>query len=75
MKRGTQTEEVREEDVRENILNERDEVTGGWRGLHKEEHHNLYFSPSLIIIVSRVEAGKNTSTVIPASRKRQRKWN
>jgi hypothetical protein len=24
----------------------RDEVTGGWRGLHNEELHNLYFSPS-----------------------------
>jgi hypothetical protein len=23
----------------------RDEVTGGWRKLHNEELHNLYFSP------------------------------
>jgi hypothetical protein len=24
----------------------RDEVTGGWRKLHNEEHHNVYSSPS-----------------------------
>jgi hypothetical protein len=28
----------------------RDEVTGGWRKLHNEEHHNLYISPSIIRI-------------------------
>jgi hypothetical protein len=26
----------------------RDEVTVGWRKLHNEELHNLYFSPSII---------------------------
>jgi hypothetical protein len=26
----------------------RNEVTGGWRKLHNEELHNLYFSPSII---------------------------
>jgi hypothetical protein len=26
----------------------RNEVTGGWRELHKEELHNLYSSPSII---------------------------
>jgi hypothetical protein len=26
----------------------RDEVTGGWRKLHKEELHNLFSSPSII---------------------------
>jgi hypothetical protein len=34
----------------------RDEVIGGWRKLHNEEFHNLYFSPSIItrrIIKSR----------------------
>jgi hypothetical protein len=25
-----------------------DEVMGGWRKLHNEEHHNLYSSPSMI---------------------------
>jgi hypothetical protein len=29
----------------------RDEVTGGWRKLHKEELHNLYSSPSIIRII------------------------
>jgi hypothetical protein len=29
----------------------RDVVTGGWRKLHNEEHHNLYSSPSIIRIV------------------------
>jgi hypothetical protein len=29
----------------------RDEVTGGWRTLHNEELHNLYSSPSTIIMI------------------------
>jgi hypothetical protein len=29
----------------------RDQVTGGWRKLHKEELHNLYFSPSIIRLI------------------------
>jgi hypothetical protein len=29
----------------------RDEVTGGWRKLHSEERHNLYSSPSTIIMI------------------------
>jgi hypothetical protein len=29
----------------------RDEVTGGWRKLHNEELHNLYSSPSIIIML------------------------
>jgi hypothetical protein len=30
----------------------RDEETGGWRKLHKEELHNLYSSPSIIRIIT-----------------------
>jgi hypothetical protein len=30
----------------------RDEVTGGWRKLHDEELHNLYFSANIISISS-----------------------
>jgi hypothetical protein len=29
----------------------RDRVAGGWRKLHNEELHNLYSSPSIIIII------------------------
>jgi hypothetical protein len=29
----------------------RDEVTEGWRKLHNEELHNLYFSPSIIRMI------------------------
>jgi hypothetical protein len=29
----------------------RDEVTGEWRKLHKEEIHDLYSSPSIIRII------------------------
>jgi hypothetical protein len=29
----------------------RDEVKGGWRKLHNEELHNLYSSPSIIIMI------------------------
>jgi hypothetical protein len=28
-----------------------DEVKGDWRGLYNEELHNLYVSPSIIIII------------------------
>jgi hypothetical protein len=30
----------------------REEVTGGWRKLHKEELHNLYSSPSIIKMIT-----------------------
>jgi hypothetical protein len=30
---------------------QRDGVTGGWRKMHNEEHHNLYSSPSIIRII------------------------
>jgi hypothetical protein len=30
---------------------DRDEVTGDWRKLHNEELHNLYSSPSVIIMI------------------------
>jgi hypothetical protein len=29
----------------------RDEVTGDWRKLHNEEHHNLYSSPEVIRMI------------------------
>jgi hypothetical protein len=29
----------------------RDEVTGGWRKLHNEELHNLYFLADIIIVI------------------------
>jgi hypothetical protein len=29
----------------------RDKVRGGWRKLHNEELHSLYFSPSIIRII------------------------
>jgi hypothetical protein len=32
----------------------RDEVTGGWRKLHNEELHNLYFSPSIIRMMKKL---------------------
>jgi hypothetical protein len=30
---------------------ERDEVTGGWRKLHNEELHNLYFPPGIVRVI------------------------
>jgi hypothetical protein len=30
----------------------RDGLTGGWRKLHNEEHHNLHSSPSIIRIIN-----------------------
>jgi hypothetical protein len=29
----------------------RDEVIGGWRKLHNEDLHNLYYSPSIIRMI------------------------
>jgi hypothetical protein len=43
--------------LRENMVlgrifgSKRDEITGGWRKLHKEELHNFYSSPSIIRII------------------------
>jgi hypothetical protein len=33
-------------------LPKRDEATGGWRKMHNEELHNLYFLPSMIRIIN-----------------------
>jgi hypothetical protein len=30
----------------------REDVAGGWRKLHNEELHNLYFSPNTVIVVN-----------------------
>jgi hypothetical protein len=32
-------------------LDLRDEVTEGWRKLHNEELHGLYFSPSIVRVI------------------------
>jgi hypothetical protein len=40
------------------------EVAGGWRKLHNEELHNLYFSPSIIrkIKLGNMRRGRACST-------------
>jgi hypothetical protein len=35
----------------------RDEVTGGWRKVTNEDLHNLYFSPSIIIMIKSRRMG------------------
>jgi hypothetical protein len=51
------------------------EVTGGWRKLHNEELHSLYFSPSIIRMtksrrmrwvgnVGRMEAKRNANRIL-----------
>jgi hypothetical protein len=37
--------------VRRIFGTKRDEVIGGWRKMHNEELHNLYCSPSIIIMI------------------------
>jgi hypothetical protein len=40
--------------LRRIFLLKRDEVTGDWRKLHNEEHHNLHSSPSIIGMIKSV---------------------
>jgi hypothetical protein len=37
--------------LRRIFVPKRDEVTGGWRKLYKEELHGLYSSPSIITVI------------------------
>jgi hypothetical protein len=37
--------------LRRTFGSKRDEGTGGWRKLHNEELHSVYFSPSIIRII------------------------
>jgi hypothetical protein len=37
--------------LRRIFVPKRDEVTGDWRKLHNEEHHNLYTSPNTITMI------------------------
>jgi hypothetical protein len=37
--------------LRRIFRSKRDDVTGGWRKLHTEVFHNLYFSPSTIRMI------------------------
>jgi hypothetical protein len=39
------------------VLPKRDEETGGWRKLHKEELHNLHSSPGIIRIIKSRRMG------------------
>jgi hypothetical protein len=39
----------------------RDEMTGDWRKLRKEELHNLYSSPNIIIMLKSMRMGCNTN--------------
>jgi hypothetical protein len=61
----------------------RDEVTGGWRKLHNEELHNLYFPPSIIRIIgsrrmrfaehaARMEAKRNAYRILMGKPERRR---
>jgi hypothetical protein len=43
--------------VSDNRVLRRDEVTGGWGGLHDEELCNLHCSPSIISVASQVTDG------------------
>jgi hypothetical protein len=51
----------------------RDEVKGGWRKLHKEELHNLYFSPNIITTI-KSRTMKWTGHVAGMGEKRDAYW-
>jgi hypothetical protein len=36
----------------------REEVAGGWRGLHNEEFHNLYASPNVNRMIKQRRMGR-----------------
>jgi hypothetical protein len=36
-------------------------MAGGWRKLHNEELHNLYFSPNIIRMIKDYEMGRTCS--------------
>jgi hypothetical protein len=38
----------------------RDEVTGEWRKLHKEELNDLYSSPTIVRVINTLNAESNT---------------
>jgi hypothetical protein len=45
------------------FCSKKEEVAGGWRRLHNDEHHNLYASPNIIrvIIIKEDEIGRSCS--------------
>jgi hypothetical protein len=51
----------------------RDEVTGGWRKLNNEELHNLYSTPSIIIMIksSRMRWSEHVARIV---KKRNAYW-
>jgi hypothetical protein len=44
--------------VKRKIGPKREEVVGGWRGLHNENLHNLYASPSVIRVITSMDEMK-----------------
>jgi hypothetical protein len=36
-----------------------EETTGDWRGLHKEELHDLYYSPNIILVIKSGGGGES----------------
>jgi hypothetical protein len=51
MKEGYRLKAFEKRVLRRIFGQKRDKVTGGWRKLHNEELHNLYSSPSIIIMI------------------------
>ena len=51
---GCRVEDFKTRVLRKILWHKRDEVTGKWRRLHSEEHHNMYSPPNVIcLIISR----------------------
>jgi len=54
VREGCRVEVFKNRVPREILWHKRDEVTGKWRRLHNEEHHDLYSPPNIIcLIISR----------------------
>jgi hypothetical protein len=54
IKGRTCIEGVQEQGARENVSTKGKEVTEDWRKLHNEKPHNLYYSPDIRMIRSRM---------------------
>jgi hypothetical protein len=50
--------------MRRNFGPKREEVAGGWRKVHNEEHHNLYTSPNINRVIKSRRTRMDLSEIV-----------